>query len=140
MTIQLDRPVDDAALRDTTTGTVSTDALDYDAAVELGAQISAGASKVARTTAAWVEMVGQFDARGGAFQMWMDSTAQWLAYACSMSAGTAREHVRIARALREMPLIAAAFGDGLLSFSKVRECTRLAGMIDEKILLERARN
>ncbi|MFV0534706.1 MAG: DUF222 domain-containing protein [Cumulibacter sp.] len=116
-------------------------ALDYDSAVELGAQISAGAARVAAVTAAWVEMVGVFDARRGPDGLRSDmSTAQWLAYACSMSSGTAREHVRIARALRTMPLVADAFGRGALSFSKVRECTRLVGVIDEGTLVECARN
>ena len=116
------------------------EAFDYTAARDLGAQIVAGAAKVAMTTAAWVEMVGVFDARGGAEQLWMDSTAQWLAFACSMSAGTAREHVRVARALRRMPIVAGSFGRGELSFSKVRECTRLAGMIDEDVLVKAARD
>lgn len=116
------------------------DPLDYTGAQELGAQIVAGAARVATTTAAWVEMVGVFDVRGGAGRLWMESTAHWLAFACSMSAGTAREHVRIARALRQMPTIAEAFSRGELSFSKVRECTRLVGMIDEDVLLKGARD
>lgn len=114
--------------------------LDYTDARDLGAQIVAGAAKVAVTTAAWVQMVGVFDARGGADRLWMNSTAHWLAFACSMSAGTAREHVRVARALRRMPIIAASFSRGELSFSKVRECTRLVGMIDERVLLKGARD
>ena len=154
MTIELDGEVD--AVRDLATAggsyaaaVVAADdeieiaevaALDYSAAWEMGAQIAAGAAKVATTTAAWVEMVGVFDARGGAGQLWMDSTAQWLAYACSMSAGTAREHVRVARGLRQMPVVAASFARGELSFSKVRECTRLVGVIEEEILVKSARD
>ena len=150
MTVQIDRQVstaDDAASSESSAASENwtplvpaVEPLDYTDAVDLGAQIVAGAAKVATTTAAWIEMVGVFDVRGGADRLWMDSTAQWLAFACSMSAGTAREHVRIARALRQMPIIAESFNRGKLTFSKVRECTRLAGMIDEEVLLKGARD
>ena len=56
-----------------------------------------------------------------------------------MSAGTAREHVRVARALAEMPLVHAAFAGGELSYSKVREVTRVAGRVGEEFLLRLAR-
>src|SRR6478735_10755264 len=56
-----------------------------------------------------------------------------------MSAGTAREHVRVARALAEMPLVHAAFADGELSYSKVREVTGVVGRVDEAFLLRLAR-
>jgi hypothetical protein len=150
MTIQIDREVDavtdgeavesSGCSENWTPPVPEVDPLDYTGALDLGAQIVAGAAKVATTTAAWVEMVGVFDVRGGAGRLWMESTAHWLAFACSMSAGTAREHVRIARALRQMPTIAESFNRGELSFSKVRECTRLVGMIDEDVLLKGARD
>lgn len=114
--------------------------LDVVEAERLGGQIVAAASRVASVTAAWVEMVGIFDAGGGHHHAYFPSAAHWLAWACSMSPGTAREHVRVARGLRVMPVIAAAFGRGELSFSKVRECTRLAGVIDEDVLLKCARD
>lgn len=65
------------------------------AAEALGGQIIAGAAKVARTTAAWVAMVGEFDARGAHHWMDMPTTAKWLELACSMNPTTAREHVRV---------------------------------------------
>jgi hypothetical protein len=43
-----------------------------------------------------------------------------------MTAGTAREHVRVARALRELPVIRGEFGAGRLSYAKVRALTRIA--------------
>ena len=39
----------------------------------------------------------------------MGSCAQWLSWKCQMSSG-AREHVRVARALRDLPVIRARFG------------------------------
>ena len=80
----------------------------------LGGQIVAAASRVASVTAAWVGMVGEFDAREGWVHSHLESTAHWLQWACSMGRGTAREHVRVARGLRVMPVVSAAFarGDG----------------------------
>jgi hypothetical protein len=51
---------------------------------------------------------------------------QWLGWKCGMGAVTAHEHVRVARALRGLPLLAAEMGAGWLSWSKVRDITRVA--------------
>ena len=51
----------------------------------------------------------------------------------------AREKVRVAHALKQLPLISASFATGELSFSKVRAVTRIADPENEKELLELAR-
>ena len=43
-----------------------------------------------------------------------------------MSSGTAREHVRVARALRDLPVIREEFAAARLSYAKVRALTRIA--------------
>ena len=48
-----------------------------------------------------------------------------------MSSGTAREHVRVARALRDLPVIRARFAAGRLSYAKVRALTRIAAPATE---------
>src|SRR5919204_4595932 len=53
--------------------------------------------------------------------------------------GSAREHVRVARALRELPLTREAFDSGKVSYSKVRELTRAATPDSEADLLYQAR-
>jgi hypothetical protein len=50
----------------------------------------------------------------------------------------ANERLRVARALVELPLIAEVFGDGDLSFSAVRELTRVATPATEEAFLRRA--
>jgi Domain of unknown function (DUF222) len=55
-----------------------------------------------------------------------------------MNATVAREHVRVARALREMPETKELFRQGRLSYSKVRELTRMAGVVAEDELCELA--
>ena len=64
---------------------------------------------------------------------WTDvkSLAHWLSWSCAMSPGVAREHVRVAKALRRMPTIAGLFREGRLSYSKVREVTRVVDVVDE---------
>jgi hypothetical protein len=56
----------------------------------------------------------------------MTSCAAWLSWKCQMSSGTAREHVRVARALRDLPVIRGEFAAGRLSYAKVRALTRIA--------------
>ena len=54
------------------------------------------------------------------------SCAAWLSWRCQMSSGTAREHVRVARALRDLPVIRGEFAAARLSYVKVRALTRIA--------------
>ena len=68
----------------------------------------------------------------------MGSCAQWLSWKCQMSSGTAREHVRVARALRDLPVIRARFAAGRLSYAKVRALTRIATPATEAGLAELA--
>jgi hypothetical protein len=68
----------------------------------------------------------------------MTSCAAWLSWKCQMSSGTAREHVRVARALRDLPVIRGEFGAGRLSYAKVRALTRIATAATEADLAELA--
>ena len=55
-----------------------------------------------------------------------------------MSSGTAREHVRVARALRDLPVIREEFAAARLSYAKVRALTRIATPDTEAGLAEMA--
>lgn len=113
--------------------------VDRAAADGLAGRICAAAAMAARSECQLLELIGEFDATDG-LRWWTDiaSVAHWLSWACSMSPGVAREHVRVARALRRMPTIRAAFGQGRLSYSKVREVTRVVDLVDEARLCELA--
>src|SRR5215207_2827731 len=87
-------------------------------------------------TASWLRLVAEFDERGGWHGVGINSCAHWLAWQCGMAPVTAREHVRVARALRGLPQIAAAFGNGRLSYAKVRALTRIAAPDCEAALLD----
>ena len=108
-------------------------------AERLGVGIQGAATAQAACDAELLRLLAQFDAgRGWTWFEGIDSCAHWLAWACSMVLGTAREHVRVARALVAMPTVAARFSEGGLSYSKVREITRLVGRVDEAGLCELA--
>jgi len=103
---------------------------------ELASAITAGAVRLAAATASWLRLVAEFDARGGWHGVGIHSCAHWLAWQCGMGPGAAREHVRVARALRGLPRIEAAFAAGRLSYSKVRALTRIAAPDCEAALVE----
>ena len=63
-----------------------------------------------------------------------------MAWQCGIAPGAAREHVRVARRLGELPLIRAAFAEGELSYSKVRALTRVENVEREQDLLDLARH
>jgi hypothetical protein len=67
---------------------------------------------------------------------WLEcSCARWLAWRCGLLPRAAREHVRVARRLRQLPLIQAACARGELSSSRVRALTRIADPDTEEELL-----
>ncbi|MFX4272399.1 DUF222 domain-containing protein [Propionibacteriaceae bacterium Y1685] len=114
--------------------------LDREGAEALAGQIMSAAAEIALREAMFLELLGQFDAAEGVrWQGEFASLAHWLSWSCSMAPRTAREHVRVARALRQMPRTAEAFARGQLSYSKVREMTRLVDDHDEKTVLALAR-
>ncbi len=86
---------------------------------ELARQITSAAVRLAAATAAWLALIAEFDRREGWGAVGIRSCAHWLAWQCGMAPVTAREHVRVARALRGLPRIAAAFSAGRLSYAKV---------------------
>jgi hypothetical protein len=92
----------------------------------LEAQICELAGHLAAATCRFLVLLGDFDARRGWASWEMTSCAAYLSWKCQMTAGTAREHVRVARALRELPVIRGEFGAGRLSYAKVRALTRIA--------------
>lgn len=119
--------------------TSHTPVISMDAARALAGQICAAAAIAAEATCRLLELVGEFDATDAVlFQDGCGTTARWLAWACSMSPGTAREHVRIARAMRGMPRLTQLFREGRLSYSKMRAATRLSGLVDEAGLCDLA--
>ncbi len=66
----------------------------------------------------------------------MPSCAHWLAWRCGFDMVTAREKVRVAMALAELPLTREKFRTGELSYSKIRAITRVAQPDTEQTWVE----
>jgi hypothetical protein len=97
------------------------------------------AAHIAAATCRWLDLVAEFDRRG-AHEAWgFHSCGAWVAWRCSIDPRSAREHVRVARALGELPLVRERFSRGELSYSKARAITRIATAETEGELVEMAR-
>jgi hypothetical protein len=97
------------------------------------------AAHIAAATCRWLELVAEFDRRS-AHEAWgFHSCGAWVAWRCSVDPRSAREHVRVARVLGELPLVHERFSRGELSYSKVRAITRIATPETEDQLVEMAR-
>jgi hypothetical protein len=84
-------------------------------------------------TARWLELVSEIREEGD-----IDDVAGYLAWRCGITSREAREYMRVAEALQELPAIRAAFSRGELTFTKVRALTRVATASSEEGLLELA--
>ena len=85
-------------------------------------------------------LIREFDERAGWVPWGFESCAEWLHWRCDLSPGAAREKVRVAHALKQLPEISIAFSEGELSYSKVRALTRVATPEQESSLLRFARS
>jgi hypothetical protein len=94
---------------------------------ELEAQITELAGHLNAANYRWLTLIAEFDQRLGWSDGALHSCAHWLNFKCGLDIGAAREKVRVAHALKDLPKIAAAMARGQLSYSKVRALTRVAG-------------
>ncbi len=99
----------------------------------LGDDIAELSARIQAATYELLVMLRAFDEREGwsGFQ----SCAHWLNWRTGLALGAAREKVRVARALGDLPLLSDAMRRGQLSYSKVRALTRVATPANELRLL-----
>jgi len=107
---------------------------------ELEREICELAAHLAAATCRWLLLVAAFDQRRGWAEWGAKSCAEWLSWRCSIGRVTAREHVRVARRLVELPHVREAFAAGELTYCKVRAITRVASPETEVDLVELARH
>ncbi len=100
----------------------------------LGDEIADLSAHLDAATARLLALIRDFDARGG-WNAGFRSCAHWLSWRVGLDLGTARERVRVARALGELPRLAEALARGELSYAKVRALTRVATHETEARLL-----
>jgi hypothetical protein len=102
-------------------------------------EIVTWSGRIAAGEARLLELVAEFNARQAWGGSGLLSCAHWLTWRTGLAPGAAREKVRVARALRELPEVMAAFGAGRLSFSQVRAITRVATTEDQQRWIDCAR-
>jgi hypothetical protein len=83
------------------------------------------AGHIAAAQCRFLQLLAEFDRRGGWAGPGLRSCAHWLSWRIGMSLRTAAEHIRVAHALAGLPLVTEAFAEGRISYSKVRAITRI---------------
>src|SRR6185295_12053384 len=104
--------------------------------VALGEEIAEIAGRINVATHRLLTCVRRFDEAEGWGDQGAQSCAHWLTWRVGMDPGTAREKVRVARALGGLPAIDGAFAEGRVSYAKVRAMTRVATAANEARVLE----
>ena len=104
-------------------------------AADLADRITTLSAHINAAKAELIALVAEFDACLGWAEEGCQSCAHWLNWKCGVSSVAAREQVRVARALGDLPAIADAFARGVISYSKVCAMTRVATPANEDYLL-----
>ncbi|MGY6554570.1 MAG: DUF222 domain-containing protein [Wenzhouxiangella sp.] len=107
---------------------------------ELEDQITELAAHIHAADYRFLCLVREFDTAGGWTGPGLHSCAHWLNWKCGIGLNAAREKVRVAHALAELPHISSSFAGGRISYSKVRAMTRVASPNNEQFLLRIALN
>ena len=94
------------------------------------------AGQLSAATCRWLLLIGELDRRKAHEQWGCASMAQWLSWKCGLGMVAGRQHVRVARALTQLPVICDRFASGVLSYSKVRALIRIATPATEVKLVE----
>ncbi len=100
----------------------------------LGNRIAELAFRIQAATYELLVLIREFDAAGA----WSGfaSCAVWLSWRTGLAPVAAREHVRVAHALAQLPKVSDAMRRGRVSYSKVRAITRVATPETEQSLLD----
>jgi hypothetical protein len=102
---------------------------------EIASEICTLAGHINAANHRFLVLIAEFDRRTGWSDGGTQSCAHWLNWRCGIALGAAREKVRVAHALERLPKVAAAMASGSLSYSKVREITRIGNNENEEFLL-----
>ncbi|HEU5309048.1 MAG TPA: DUF222 domain-containing protein [Acidimicrobiia bacterium] len=101
----------------------------------LEAELTELAGHLAAGECRWLLLVAEYDRRAGHETWGCRTVAHWLSWHCGLDMRSAREKVRVAHALEDLPLVTEEFAAGRLSYSKVRAITRVANPANEEQLV-----
>ena len=104
----------------------------------MGEEIATLAARIDAATYELLVLIRRFDEEEG-WNCGFLNCARWLTWRIGLAPSAAREKVRVARALGDLPLMSEAMKRGELSYSKVRALTRVARPETEKELVELGR-
>lgn len=104
----------------------------------LESEIRGLSARVAAAMCRFLLAVAEYDRRGSWERWECHDMAGWLSWKCGVSPITAREHVRVGRALADLPLLRERFAVGALSYSQVRAISRVATAATEETLVDLA--
>ena len=107
---------------------------------QLGTEIVRAAGDMEAALCHWLGLLAEFDRREGWAEEGCQSCAAWVSWRCGLSLVAARDRVRVARRLEELPLVRASFARGQLTYSKVRALTRIEDVSREEELVGLARH
>src|ERR1700755_1287505 len=87
----------------------------------IGERLEASAASIDAALHIYLTDVRVFDLYEAWATLGAQSAANWISVNCHVEPGTAREHVRVAKALGDLPKIDDALRRAELSYAKVRE-------------------
>src|SRR2546430_17148095 len=100
--------------------------------------IERGYAVISAELAAWLDDIVEFDESRERAADGATSMSAWLAGRFEMARGTARELVRVARAVQGLPAIRAAFARGELSFDQLKPLTRFVTPVEDELWARKA--
>ena len=107
---------------------------------ELAVGLRTWSARIAADTAEMLRLLGEFDAREAWVASGALSCAHWVAWQLGLSQPAARDKVRVARALRTLPLLFVELAAGRVSYAQARAITRIASAEDEGTWIELSRH
>jgi hypothetical protein len=110
------------------------------ATTNLADEIAELAARLDSATQRLLTCIRAFDESGDWERQGAVSCAHWLSWRVGLDLVTAREKVRVARALGMLPRVDQALERGEISYAKVRAITRVATPANEETLLQYARH
>ncbi|MCU1379529.1 MAG: endonuclease [Acidimicrobiales bacterium] len=103
-------------------------------------EVTTLAAHLAAATCRWLLLVAELDRREAWLSWGTKSCAHWLSLRCGVALVTGREHVRVGRALEDLPVLRSEFAAGRLSYTQVRAVARMATPKNEIELVTLARH
>ena len=98
---------------------------------EMGGKLIRDKAALDAAEAKWLELLAEFDSKGGYVIDGHHSCVSWLVDKCGLARSSAHERLRVAHELRRRPVLGHALAEGSVSYAKVRVLTRMTGLGDD---------